>query len=165
MTQTDNPEGGGGDANYLEEDDVDNSFIFDIVPWLEDLETLTEAERSGYKLVNNPAGYIAATVLSWIIESTWGVLTAIESMLMRSGGSASDAISSSGTAVLESFGVVGDRLLVVLIDLDGTLYSVAYEAGPTALIMVPVVWIATLAVAYGVTRLTVWAIPQVIPWL
>lgn len=107
--------------------------------WLLSLETLAQVEVLGVKLRNNPVGFVIATIVAWFLETTFGILNAIEEILLETGSSTTESIRASGASVLSSFGIVGEILLSALTQLDFLLYDVAFNTGPAALVMIPIV--------------------------
>jgi len=138
--------GGGGGVPDAIKKWVNNRISQAIPNWL---DTLANAEVFGYKLTDNPVAFVAASVISWWLELLFGLLSKVEASLFAAGESGSQAIRSSGTAILESFGPPGDAAIAVLQNLDSNLYAFAYATGPGAWLMVPLVWIATALAFYA----------------
>lgn len=123
------------------------------------LDTLRNATALGVRLRDNPAGFVIATVVAWAVNTVFGVLAAIEQQLDSAGAVLTGNLRDAGVAVLSSFGAAGYPILVALSDLDQLLYSIAFETAPGAVIMLPVVWVSTIAVVAITIRLIVFVLP------
>lgn len=128
-------------------------------PWIGNLKPLTAlvgVSAGGYSLVGDPIAFVRFTAIDLIQQTALDVSSSIGARLIQINDILLDStVGVLGSAVGDSIGFVGDSILDVIDLIDGIAQSLAAGAGPFAIILIPLVWAASI-ISIGALTVGIW---------
>lgn len=115
----------------------------------------------GISLLDNPVGFVAATVIQLVVGWFTGAIDTLAGIISMIWGQFTGALTSAGSVATSPF-ATGGRIIFDLVDsLEGIVLDLAASAGPLA----PLVAIIAWAVAFAALGLGFRVLLEVIKWV
>lgn len=143
---------GGGGGGGVDLSGVWNA-IGDLRGRVDDLVKSLSVSVLGVQLLENPEGFVIATLLKWFIETTLGITGAIafrvNSVMLLIGDVVSDGLEA---ALGPAGAAIASLILGVISDVDSIIDGLVASTGPFAPFVALLVWVVVIYVAVWVGR-------------